>query len=138
MDVDRIVETLKKKYLGKVVIVTDLQNPGEIICETEPTSEHPDWSEAIAVIDFTRLHYHKTLTETYEIVEGELTMYFNGEPQYLKKGDKIKLPPGTTHRAEGKETWVRVIARPGWTPEDHILVVDGQEISRKQYDKGTW
>lgn len=134
MDINKITIELKQKFPGKKIIITDPNNPGEIICETEPTEEHPDWNACIAVIDFTRLHYHKKLTETYEILEGELDINMNGTITHLKHGEKIVIRPGTRHSATGNETWIRCSATPGWTPEDHILVFDDAEVSRKNYD----
>lgn len=134
MNIDAVLRELNQQYPGKKVIITDPKNPGEIICETEPTEEHPDWSEGIAVIDFTRLHYHQQLTEIYEVLLGELDITVNGKPQHLHTGEKITIPPLTRHRATGRETWIRVSAKPGWTPENHILVMNKMEVSRRDYD----
>lgn len=135
MNVHTMVSKLKKQYPGKRVIITDLKNPGEIICETEPTEAHPDWSEAIAVIDFTRLHFHPQLTETYEVLRGELDITVNGKLRHLRTGEKIAIPPLTQHHAVGHDTMIRVSSRPGWTPQNHILVIDGKDVSRGTYDK---
>ncbi len=128
---------MKQKYPGKKIVITDPTNPGEIICETEPTEAHPDWSEAIAVINYTRLHYHRALTETYEILSGELDMVIQEKTRHLKTGDSITIHPNTRHKAFGQGTWIRVSAKPGWTPEDHFLVMDKKEISRRDYDSAT-
>lgn len=113
-------------------IVTDPENPGEIICETKPGKKQ---SEAVAVIDFTRLHYHKVLTEIYTVIKGELELTIDGKKRMLKKGESVVLEPGMTHSARGNETWIKVTFTPGWTPEDHILVQEGEEVSRKENDK---
>lgn len=134
MNINKVISQLKRKYPGKKIIITDRTNPGEIICETEPTEAHSDWSEAIAVIDFTRLHYHQRLTETYEVLRGKLDITVNGKLQHLRTGEKITIPPLTKHHAEGHNTWIRVSSKPGWTPEDHILIIDGTEASREEYD----
>lgn len=134
MNINEIISQMKREYPGKKIIITDPANPGEIICETEPTEEHPSWSEIVAVIDFTRLHYHKKLTEIYEVLKGELDITFNDKIHHLQTGEKIKIPPLTRHHAVGHETWIRVSSKPGWTPEDHILVTDGKDVSRKMYD----
>ncbi len=135
MDVNKIVAEFKKKYPGKKVIITDPKNPGEIICETKPTEKHPDWSESIAVIDYTRPHFHQELTEVYEVIKGKLTVCSNNKSYSLKAGESITLKPGITHSAKGQETWVRVYSMPGWTAGDHILVFPNQKISRTRYDK---
>ena len=137
MNVQIIIHQLKKRYPSKNIIVTDPSNPGEIICETEPTESHPDWSEAIAVIDFTRLHYHRKLTETYDVLSGQLEIVVQKKTSHLNSGDSITIPPNTRHKAFGRETWIRVTSTPGWTPEDHILVIDKKEASRRDYDTDT-
>ncbi len=134
MNINKITLKLKQQYPGKKVFITDPKNPGEIICETEPTEEHPAWSTAIAVINFTRPHYHKKLTETYEVLKGELDITINGNAKHFQAGEKVIIPPLTRHFAKGNETWIRVTSSPGWTPEDHILIINDKEISRKTYD----
>ena len=134
MNINKIVSKMKRAYPGKKIIVTDPKSPGEIICETEPTDAHPDWSEAIAVIDYTRLHYHRVVTETYEILRGELNMVIQEKTPHLKTGQSITIQPNTRHKAFGRETWIRVSSKPGWTPEDHILVMEKKGVSRKELD----
>jgi mannose-6-phosphate isomerase-like protein (cupin superfamily) len=119
MNVKRVVKELRKKYPGKKVFVTDPENPGEVICEIKPGKEK---SEAVAVIDFTKPHYHKRLTEVYKVTKGELEMLIDGRKKVIKKGKSVTLKPGTKHGAKGNETWIRVTSIPGWTPKDHILV----------------
>lgn len=119
MKVKRVITKLKKKYPGKNIVITDPENPGEIICEVEPSK---DSSIAIAVVDKIRPHYHKILTERYEVLRGVLRHHMGDKVTTLQKGDEIEILPGTVHWAEGKETWFKVYSTPGWTPEDHILV----------------
>lgn len=135
MNVQKVTAKLKKRYPGKSVVITDPNNPTEIICETKPTEEHPKWSEAIAVVDKIRPHYHNILTETYEILEGKLTVYLSGEKHDVLKGNSITIKPKVVHWAEGNEVWFKVYSKPGWTPEDHILVYEDKEASRKEIDK---
>lgn len=135
MNINKVINQFKRKYPGKKIIITDPKNPGEIICETEPTEDHPQWSEAIAVIDFTRLHYHRMLTETYEVLHGELDIVIQGKTHHMNTGASITIHPNTRHKAFGRGTWIRVSSKPGWTPEDHILVIDKTEVSRRDYDK---
>jgi len=132
MNVQKVIRELEKRYPGKNVVITDPKNPTEIICEIEPGRNK---SVAVAVVDETRLHYHKKLTEIYEVVKGELTMYIEGFKHVVGEGETITIKPGTKHKAFGHETWINVYSTPGWTPEDHILVVEGKEISRKKFDK---
>ena len=134
MNINKIIRQMKQKYPGKKIIITDPKNPGEVICETEPTEAHPDWSEITAVIDYTRLHYHRVLTETYEVLHGKLDIVIQGKTHHMSYGESIIIHPNTRHKALGRETWIRVSSKPGWTPEDHILVIDKKEVSRKAYD----
>ncbi len=137
MNINKTISQMKQKYPGKKIIITDSKNPGEVICETEATAADPDWSEAIAVIDYTRLHYHRVLTETYEILRGELDIVLQGKTHHMSSGESIIIHPNTHHKAFGRGTWIRVSAKPGWTPEDHFLVMDKKEISRRDYDSAT-
>ncbi|MDP1722904.1 MAG: cupin domain-containing protein [Candidatus Gottesmanbacteria bacterium] len=122
MNVKEVISKLGKLYPGKTII-KNLDNNGivtEIICETEPTQDHPEYSEAIAVIDNSVMHFHKKLNETYTILKGQLTVVTDVKLINLKKGDSITMQPGTVHANIGKETWCRVYSKPGWTLGDHI------------------
>ena len=43
----------------------------EILCEVEPTSNHQEYSFAIAVIDKSIPHYHKEIIETYKVIKEQ-------------------------------------------------------------------
>jgi quercetin dioxygenase-like cupin family protein len=45
----------------------------------------------------TAVSYHKIAEEIYYVLEGSGTALLNGEPYELKRGDFLRLPPGTTH-----------------------------------------
>lgn len=115
MNANKIIEKLSKQYPGKKIIQIHEKDTWEIICETE-------LGFAIAVIDKSQPHYHKKLTERYEILEGELTIVKDDKKYVLKKGDEFIIEPGTIHQAIGNETWVKVYSNPEWTQEDHILI----------------
>lgn len=132
MNVDKVVEELEEKYPGKKIILNTPENSEEIICETEPGVEK---SVAVGIIDKTRLHYHKVLTEVYEVTKGKLVMYLDGVKHEVEEGERIEMKPGVKHYAFGDETWINVYSTPGWKPEDHILVADGKEVSREEFDK---
>jgi hypothetical protein len=121
MNIQKVINQLKKQYPGKKIIKNNPKKPTEIICEIDPTTNHPDYSVAIAVIDKSTSHYHKFLTEEYEILKGKLILVKEGKKYVLKESEKHTIKPGTLHFAVGKETWVRVTAKPGWTKKDHIL-----------------
>lgn len=110
MNVKTIITQLKQKYPGKTII-KNMDKDGivsEILCETEPTQNHPQYSEAIAIIDASMMHFHKKLQETYTVLSGELTIITDVKQIKLKKGDKATMKPGTVHANVGNETWAHV------------------------------
>ena len=119
MDTQKVIQELKRKYPGKFIVLNTPEETTEIICETKPGK---DYSEAVAIVDKIRPHYHKVLTETYKVTKGELVHYLGDKKSILKVGDKVVIPPNTVHWAEGNETWFDVTSIPGWTPEDHISI----------------
>src|SRR3990167_2636525 len=122
MNTQRIIKQIKKGYPGKKVILDPPENPTEIICELESTSDHPEKSIALAIVGKSKSHFHKKSTEIYEVVKGILTVYKDGKKYILNEGDKITIKPNIIHYAEGKEAWFLTHSNPGWTFEDHILV----------------
>lgn len=122
MNVKKIVKALEKKYPGKNIVRNPQDNPTEILCEIEPSSEHPERSLAIAVIDNIQPHYHKETEEVYEVTKGILNLFVDNKKYVLKVGDSFTIKPGLVHWAKGDETWFKVSSKPGWIFEDHILV----------------
>jgi len=122
MNINEVIETLKKQYPGKKIILNSKENLTEILCEVDPTSLHSEKSIAIVVIDIMEPHYHNEATEIYEVVKGQLTLVIDGKPQMLNVGQSATIFPGQIHSAIGDETWVKVISKPGWTKKDHVLV----------------
>lgn len=121
MNVGKVVEKLQEKYPGKKIIKNDEDNTTEILCEVDPSSDHHQYSLAIAVIDKSAPHTHKKSKETYKVTKGKLALYINGKKHELSEGEKLVIKPGQTHWAEGDETWIECYSEPGWTFEDHIL-----------------
>mgnify|MGYP001590140962 CR=1 FL=1 len=121
MNISRILQELKMRYPGKNIVQNDSASPTEIICEIDPTTDHPNYSVAVAIIDKSKLHYHRKLTETYAVLEGELIVKKDGISHHLKKGESFVISPGEVHEAKGNATWVKVTSRPGWSIEDHYL-----------------
>ncbi|MDP2860205.1 MAG: hypothetical protein Q8N98_00665 [bacterium] len=134
MNIKKVIAQLKRRYPSKNIVITDPKDPTEIICEIEPTEFHPTRSTAVAVVDKIRPHYHLKLTEVYEVIRGTLTIHLGGKMYIVHKNEKIEIKPNTIHWAEGDETCFFAHSRPGWIPEDHILVFAKREISRKAYD----
>lgn len=124
MHAQKVIDELKKQYTFKKIVQNDKTNPTEIICEVEPASEHPEYSVAIAVIDSSNTHYHPKATETYTVLKGILTIVKDGIEHTLKEGRSLVIRPGEVHQAKGSETLVHVSSNPGWTREDHIVVIE--------------
>ncbi len=119
MNINSVIETLKKQFPGKKIILNSKENLTEILCEIDPTSLHPDYSVAISVIDKTDAHYHTLTTETYEVIKGELQILIDGKQRVLDVGQSVTIYPNQVHSAIGNETWVKVTSKPGWVKDDH-------------------
>lgn len=122
MNPKAVTSQLKQNYPHKSIFKNDANNPTEIICELEPTTDHPEYSKAIAVIDRSIPHYHTKTTETYTVIKGQLTVHVKDQTHQLKEGQSITIKPGNVHWAEGNEVWVECYSEPGWTPKDHKIV----------------
>ena len=122
MDAQKVIEEIKKKYPGKTIILDPQDNPSEIICEIDPTIDHPEKSIALAVVGRSKPHYHKKSTEIYEVIKGELTVYKSGKKYVLKEGKKLKIEPDEVHNVEGEEAWFLTYSEPGWRLDDQIVV----------------
>jgi len=122
MKAEEIIKKLKSEFPGKSVIPNSEANPGEIICEVEPTNEHSDYSLAIAYIKKSSSHRHVKTIETYEVEEGQLDLYLDGVRNTLRTNQTYTINPGIIHWAEGNWTRVKVASKPGWTSDDHIIV----------------
>lgn len=122
MNWQKIKQELEEKHPDKNIMMLPQDNPTEILCEIDPPEEHPDYSIAISVIEKSDEHFHKTITEEYEVVKGTVNLFIDGGKKTLSVGDKVIIKPGVKHWAESNSGWVKVTARPAWTQEDHILI----------------
>lgn len=122
MNKNQIIQQLHELYPGKAIFCNPEDNTTEIICEIDPCNEHPETSVAIAVIDKSAMHYHQNTTETYELLNGNLTLYVDGNPHHLSVGETYTIMPNHHHCAIGETAWVKVTSHPGWTTNDHILI----------------
>jgi len=122
MNKNQVIKQLQTKYPGTTIIATPENNPTEIICEVDPTTNHPEYSLAVAVIDQSTKHVHQHNTETYTVLKGKLKLLVDGNIHNLAEGDSFVIKPGQTHSAKGNETWVECKSEPGWVIEDHILI----------------
>ncbi len=121
MNSKKVIEELKKKYPEKKIIKNDEENTTEILCEIDPSTNHPEYSLAIAVIDKSAPHTHEKSKETYKVTKGKLALYIDSKKHELSEDEELVINPGQTHWAEGNETWIECYSEPGWTFEDHIL-----------------
>jgi len=81
----------------------------------------PDNSKAsvhlVEILEDARTHYHKTLTETYVVLEGEGWLELDGERIPLKALTTVKILPGCRHRAVGKLKVLNIVL-PVFDPAD--------------------
>jgi mannose-6-phosphate isomerase-like protein (cupin superfamily) len=63
------------------------------------------------------LHYHKTLTEIYLILDGEGHLELDGELVSVKPMTSILIKPGCRHRAVGQLRIINVCV-PAFDPDD--------------------
>ncbi len=122
MNITNVIEELKKKYPKKRILLNDRQNCTEILCEIDPTSLHPNYDVAIAVIDKTIAHYHDLSEETYKVIKGVLSLSIEGKKFVLNEGQSMVIKPGQIHEATGNETWIQCTSKPGWKKKDHHIV----------------
>lgn len=120
----RILKELKEKYPKAKSY--DLDGRGlHFVCEVESVDKHPEYDRAIEVMISTRPHKHLKMTQYYTVVSGNPTIYIGDKIIQLHPGDKYVIKPGDVHWAKSDdEAWIDVYSEPGWTKEDHILVVD--------------
>ncbi|MCA9037434.1 MAG: cupin domain-containing protein, partial [Planctomycetaceae bacterium] len=81
--------------------------------------EFPGTVHVTEISENARLHYHKTLTETYFFLEclPDAQMELDGEIIPVRQGQCIVIPPGVRHRALGRMK-VLIIVLPEFNPED--------------------
>lgn len=124
MNAAEVITYFSSEYPGKNVVTLPPQDPAEIICEIEPATDHPEYSVAIAAIQESLPHVHRKSTEQYEALQGTIQLVIEDRPITLHTGDTYVVEPGQVHYAKSDEEFslAKVTSRPGWTPEDHVLV----------------
>jgi hypothetical protein len=77
------------------------------------------------ITDTAKTHYHKTLTETYYILEcnSEAYLELDGSSVPVRSGTCVIIPPGVKHRAVGHMT-VLILSLPKFDPADEFIVED--------------
>lgn len=122
MDVKAVLSELKSQYKGKKIILNHKTNPTEIICEIDPSKDHPGYSSAIAVIDKTEPHYHKNAAVIYYVLKGKLDLVIENTRYSLGPEEYRVVSPNQVHMAKGRQTWVLIYSEPGWQKQDHLEV----------------
>ena len=82
-------------------------------------AEFPGTVHVTVISEDARRHYHRTLTETYFILdcEDDAQMELDGEIIPIRERQCIVIPPGVRHRALGRMT-VLIIVLPKFDPAD--------------------
>lgn len=71
-------------------------------------------------------HTHKTYAETFQVIQGELTIYAGGERFTLVPGDEITAKAGMVHRFANeskKPVRFKVLVNPGHTGFENALYI---------------
>jgi mannose-6-phosphate isomerase-like protein (cupin superfamily) len=69
------------------------------------------------VIDDSKEHYHREMTEFYYVLRGGGEMVLDGESTPIREGDLVLIPPGVRHTSEG-EMEVLIFGVPPQETED--------------------
>lgn len=81
--------------------------------------EFPGTLHITDISEDARLHYHKTLTETYVFLEcrSDAKMELDGEIISVRQYQSVVIPPGVRHRAIGNMK-VLIVVLPEFDPHD--------------------
>ncbi len=81
--------------------------------------EFPGTLHVTEISTEARLHYHKTLTETYYFLECEedAQMQLDDDLISVRQGMSVVIPPGVRHRAVGTMK-VLIVVLPKFDPAD--------------------
>jgi mannose-6-phosphate isomerase-like protein (cupin superfamily) len=71
----------------------------------------------VEIADEARAHYHKRMTETYVILEGEGHLELDGELIPVRPWTTVQIRPGCRHRAVGRLKILNIPA-PAFDPTD--------------------
>ncbi len=80
------------------------------------------WAHVVDIED-SRPHYHRQGTELYYVLDGGGTIWLDGEPQEIRQGTLVHIPPGVVHSAEGRMR-VLVVGIPDIDEEDLFFPED--------------
>jgi mannose-6-phosphate isomerase-like protein (cupin superfamily) len=121
MNAAQVRKALAAKYPAAHIVLNNENDPSEIVCEVDPTTKHPEYSVAVAIVDRSVPHFHKKTTEIYTVIKGTLELLTDGIRIILHENDSYTVKPGVVHSATGDATWIRAESNPGWTAADHFI-----------------
>ena len=79
----------------------------------------------VTIVNKTKKHYHKKLTEVYYVLKGKIAVEIDGQTENLETGSMIMIYPNTNHQARKvseEPAEILVVCSPPWGEEDEILV----------------
>ncbi len=84
--------------------------------------EFPGTIHVTEIAEDARLHHHRTLTETYYVLESaaDARMQLDDDLIPLRPGVCVMIPPGVRHRAIGRMK-VLIVVFPKFDPADEWL-----------------
>ena len=85
-------------------------------------------------------HVHPTIEERFDVEEGMLTVWLDGDTRVLTPGDSVRIPPGTPHGFENRSDEPVVFqgtSRPGSRLIHVLATLFGLAKERKVGDHGT-
>ncbi len=71
-------------------------------------------------------HYHKRTTEIYYVLEGQGTVWLNGEEHAVQKGTFLHIPPGVRHSFVGSAKMLIIGVPAISTDEDMFYTSPGE------------
>ena len=123
MTLQEVLDYFEKNYPNANVSKVPENNPLELICQIDPTQDHPGYSVALAAISSSQPHHHAMAREEYEVISGTILVSVDGAVRTLYEQEKVTIPAGKVHSASSVEDYalVKVTSQPGWTAQDHIV-----------------
>jgi mannose-6-phosphate isomerase-like protein (cupin superfamily) len=116
-----MLETARRPYLVvDFATITGVPCPcGTARRAFTEVAEYPGTIHVTEISVDARLHYHRSLTETYYFLEcgADARMQLDDEQVDVKPGLCIMIPPGVRHRAIGRMK-VLIVVFPKFDPED--------------------
>jgi quercetin dioxygenase-like cupin family protein len=108
--------------IKKVAEITSVPCPcGEAIRALSGQDNDLMSVHVVTIAKDSQVHYHKKLTETYYVLEGEGTIQLDDSVEELSPGTIVMIKPGTRHRAVGNLKILNMVIPP-FDPSDEYTV----------------